>query len=58
MNTLLVAVEASKKGNDRSKKKDGQRSPPICSHCGIKGSVVDQCYKLHGYPRVTNLTII
>lgn len=23
---------------------------PICSHCRIKGHVIDKCYKLHGYP--------
>lgn len=23
---------------------------PLCLHCGIKGHVVDKCYKLHGYP--------
>ena len=23
---------------------------PICSHCGLKGHIVDKCYKLHGYP--------
>lgn len=30
------------------RRKESQR--PICSHCKIKGHVVDRCYKLHGYP--------
>lgn len=48
---LSVAIDNSKRNsNDRSKRRDGQRSPPIYSHCGIKGHVVDRCYKLHGYP--------
>lgn len=23
---------------------------PVCTHCEMIGHVVDQCYKLHGYP--------
>lgn len=51
----LLAADNSKRtsnerSNDHSKRRDGQRPPPICSNYGIKGHVVDKCYKLHGYP--------
>lgn len=52
----LAVSDASKKAPppDRNRKADnsGQHSGqrPICSHCGIRGHVVDRCYKLHGYP--------
>lgn len=49
---LSVATENSKKNSNdqRSKRGNNQRSPPIFSHCGTRGHVVDKCYKLHGYP--------
>ncbi|XP_021899497.1 uncharacterized protein LOC110815848 [Carica papaya] len=28
----------------------GGRRRPTCTHCGLLGHVVNQCYKLHGYP--------
>lgn len=28
------------------KKKDR----PMCSHCGLLGHTIDQCFKIHGYP--------
>lgn len=47
--TLAASSDNSKKATQvRNKKKEGQR--PICSHCGVKGHVVDRCYKIHGYP--------
>jgi hypothetical protein len=27
-----------------------RKDKPICSHCGLKGHVMEKCYKLHGYP--------
>ncbi|XP_030963776.1 eukaryotic translation initiation factor 4G-like [Quercus lobata] len=27
-----------------------RKERPICSHCGIQGHIIDNCYKLHGYP--------
>ncbi|XP_022155284.1 uncharacterized protein LOC111022420 [Momordica charantia] len=45
----LAAKEVSKRPqNDRFRKKEFQR--PFCTHCGIKGHIIECCYKLHGYP--------
>ena len=27
----------------------GKKDKPTCSHCGYKGHIAEQCYKLHGY---------
>lgn len=48
---VTLAVGTSPKNSspaDRSRRKDSQRL--VCTHCNIKGHVVERCYKLHGYP--------
>lgn len=52
---LLVADNSNKfaLSNDRSTdrfRKGSNNQRPICLHCGVKGHVVDRCYKLHGFP--------
>lgn len=48
----LLATDNSKRSSfaDRSHKKEKSNQRPVCTHCGIKGHVIDRCYKLHGYP--------
>ncbi|XP_038896914.1 uncharacterized protein LOC120085123 [Benincasa hispida] len=47
--TLMANIDGIKRSESaKFKRKYGQRL--ICSYCGIKGHIVDKCYKLHGYP--------
>lgn len=49
----FITIENSKKNSsstNRYRKKENSNQRPIYSHCGIRGHVIDHCYKLHGYP--------
>lgn len=36
--------------NSSGGKNNNHKERPICSHCRIVGHIIDECYKLHGYP--------
>lgn len=49
LSLLAAATNSTRRPSvDRYKRKDGQR--PLCTHCGVKGHVIDRCYLLHGFP--------
>lgn len=50
----LAAANSSKRvstNNSRRKENTRDDQRPICSHCNIRGHIVDRCYKIHGYPQ-------
>lgn len=44
------AKKSSFMPGNQFKKKDR----PMCSHCGLLGHTIDQCFKIHGYPLDTS----
>ena len=51
-NTVRVESTVLATKNSRSDFKGKER--PLCTHCGKLGHTLDKCYKLHGFPQVSN----
>ena len=45
--TALVITNYKPYGGNKN---FGKKERPVCSHCGITGHTVENCYKIHGYP--------
>ena len=45
--TALVITNYKPYGENKN---FGKKERPVCSHCGITGHKVENCYKIHGYP--------
>ena len=45
-----LAAFGFKPGNNNKVFLKSKNGRPQCTHCGAMGHVVDECYKLHGYP--------
>lgn len=44
----MAASEVSKRNTTNQFHRKDTRS--FCTHCGLRGHVIDKCYRLHGYP--------
>ncbi|XP_022145891.1 uncharacterized protein LOC111015239 [Momordica charantia] len=44
----MAVAEISKRNSATQFRRKDNRS--FCTHCGLRGHVIDKCYKLHGYP--------